>query len=98
MAAAFVYACRRFRAFLAACLEFAGMPSFFMMMCSMIIVVPVAQLIGHKPFLLNVLVEYDHIGPIKELFEECAETMGYFCLGCSAIEMLCNLWNDTKRA
>ena len=62
-------------------------PSFELMLCAMILILPVAQCIGHKSFLLNVL-EEEHIGRIKELLEESLETIGYFVLLCSSIELL----------
>ena len=61
----------------------------FPMMCFVIIIViPVAQCIGHRSFVANVL-QMDHIGSIKEFIEESIETIGYFILLCSAIELLC---------
>ncbi len=63
--------------------------SAFPMMCFVIIIViPVAQCIGHRLFVANVL-QMDHIGSIKEFIEESIETIGYFILLCSAIELLC---------
>ena len=63
--------------------------STFPMMCFVIIIViPVAQCIGHRSFVANVL-QMDHIGSIKEFIEESIETIGYFFLLCSAIELLC---------
>ncbi len=63
--------------------------SAFPMMCFVIIIViPVAQCIGHRSFVANVL-QMDHIGCIKEFIEESIETIGYFILLCSAIELLC---------
>ena len=63
--------------------------SAFPMMCFVIIIViPVAQCIGHRSFVANVL-QMDHIGSIKEFIEESIETIGYFFLLCSAIELLC---------
>ncbi len=63
--------------------------STFPMMCFVIIIViPVAQCIGHRSFVANVL-QMDHIGCIKEFIEESIETIGYFILLCSAIELLC---------
>ena len=63
--------------------------SAFPMMCFVIIIViPVAQCIGHRSFVANVL-QMDHIGSIKEFIEESIESIGYFILLCSAIELLC---------
>ena len=62
-------------------------PSFEIMLCAMVLVFPVAQCVGHKSFLVNVLQE-EHVGRIKELFEESLETIGYFILFCSSVELL----------
>ena len=66
-------------------------PSFEIMLCAMVLVIPAAQCIGHKSFLVNVLQE-EHVGRIKELLEESLETIGYFILLCSSMELL--LWKD----
>ena len=63
-------------------------PAFPMMCFVIIIVIPVAQCIGHRSFVANVL-QMDHIVSIKEFIEESIETIGYFILLCSAIELLC---------
>lgn len=62
-------------------------PSFELMLCAMILILPVAQCIGHRSFLVNVL-EEQHLGKIKELLEESLETIGYFVLLCSSLELL----------
>lgn len=72
-------------------------PSFPMMCCAMSVIIPVAQCIGHRSFVVNVL-QVEHVGSIKEFIEESIETVGYFILICSAIELF---WhsrqsNDTK--
>ena len=72
-------------------------PSFPMMCCAMTVIIPVAQCIGHRSFVVNVL-QVEHVGSIKEFIEESIETVGYFILICSAIELF---WhsrqsNDTK--
>lgn len=63
-------------------------PSFIMMCCVITVVIPVAQCIGHRSFVINVL-QLEHVGNIKELIEESIETAGYFILLCSAIELFC---------
>ena len=62
-------------------------PSFEIMLCAMILILPAAQFMGHKSFLVNVLQE-EHVGRIKELLEESLETIGYFILICSSLELL----------
>ncbi|MBR4675205.1 MAG: hypothetical protein IKP00_12130 [Victivallales bacterium] len=63
-------------------------PSFEIMICAMILILPVAQCVGHRRFIVDVL-EEEHVGRIKELLEESLETIGYFVLLCSALELFC---------
>ena len=60
--------------------------SFTLMYCAVIVLLPIAQCIGHKPFIINVL-ETSHVGLIKELIEESIETIGYFLVLCSSVEL-----------
>ena len=69
-------------------------PSFPMMCCAITVIIPIAQCIGHRSFVVNVL-NVEHVGSIKEFVEESIETAGYFILFCSSIELLCNP-NATK--
>ena len=62
----------------------------------MVLVLPVAQCIGHKRFLINVLQE-DHVGRIKELLEESLETIGYFILLCSSVELIWTKGSKSER-
>ena len=68
-------------------------PSFLMMCCAMTIIIPVAQCVGHRSFVINVL-QIEHVGEIKEFIEESIETAGYFILLCSAIELF---WPRKKK-
>ena len=67
-------------------------PSFPMMCGAITIILPIAQCVGHRSFVINVL-QMDHVGCIKEFIEESIETVGYFILICSAIELF---WNSRK--
>ena len=58
-----------------------------MMLFALALIIPIAQCLGHKPFLANVLSE-SHIGKVKEFIEESIETVGYFVLLCSSFELL----------
>ena len=57
-----------------------------MMCCAITVIIPIAQCIGHRSFVINVL-QLEHVGNIKEFVEESIETAGYFILVCSAIEL-----------
>ena len=76
--------------------EFSTMSSFYLMEGAIFIILPCAQLIGHKPFLANILIKCNSLGAIKELFEESAETLGYFILLCATIEWNINLKVNKK--
>lgn len=67
--------------------QFIRHPAFGIMLGAMLLILPIAQCVGHKSFIVHVLQE-EHVGRIKELLEESIETIGYFLLFCSAIELL----------
>lgn len=71
----------------------------FSMLCdSAIIILPIAQLIGHKQFLMNVMPDYlDSISSVKEIFEESLETFGYFLILCAAIELFLQCKKDVSQ-
>lgn len=71
-------------------LKFFAMPAFDMMYLTAIIILPIAQCVGHRAFVKNVL-GMNHIGNIKELYEESLEVVGYFLIFLSSIEMYFNL-------
>lgn len=66
-------------------LQFLSSQSFFMMCCAVIIILPIAQCIGHRPLIVSVLGNHD-VANIKQLFEECCELIGYFLILLSSIE------------
>ncbi len=72
-----------------------NMPAMYLMINAFFIILPCAQLIGHKPFLEHVLVTCENLGSIKELFEESAETLGYYVFLCAAIEWIIDLRSNT---
>ena len=57
-----------------------------LLFCAFIVIFPIAQCLGHKPFVSDVL-ENAHVGKIKELIEESIETIGYLLILCSSIEI-----------
>ena len=66
-------------------INFYASPAFYMMCCAMIIILPIAQCIGHGPFVRDVMGDY-RVGDVKELFEEACETIGYFLILLSSVE------------
>ena len=70
-------------------------PSFYMMCCAMIIIVPTAQCIGHRSFVVNIL-GHNNIASIKEMFEEACEAVGYLLILLSSIECYFSLPKTVK--
>lgn len=90
--AALYNAFKNSRKFIKTVLQFTAFPSFYMMCFAVTLVIPIAQCIGHRPFVAAVLGEYN-IADIKEFFEESCETMGYLMITMSAIEYRLNIKN-----
>ena len=78
-----------------ALLRFFTSPSFYMMSCAMVIIIPIAQCIGHCPFVTNIL-GTTKISAIKELFEEATEAMGYLLIFLSSVECFWSLPKTVK--
>ena len=76
-------------------IDFYSSSAFYMMCCAMIIILPIAQCIGHGPFVRDVLGDF-RVGDIKEFFEESCETMGYFLILLSSIEFYLGLLKSKK--
>ncbi len=91
------YACRRLPQFIRQVMALCRMPAFAMMACAFMVVIPMAQLIGHKAFLVLVL-QVEHYGVVKQLIEESVEYLGYCMLFCSSIEAMFNFRDETRRA
>ena len=76
-------------------LRFFTSPAFYMMCCAMMIVLPIAQYIGHRPLMVNVL-GTTKIAAVKELFEEALEAVGYLLIFLSSIECYFSLPKTVK--
>jgi len=90
VAAPLAWALRHRRDFAAQTCAFMQTTACAMLFAAFLLVVPLAQGIGHKVFLAQLMPDVVHYGAIKELIEESLETVGYFILICSATEFLCN--------
>ncbi|MBQ4472043.1 MAG: hypothetical protein II942_02205 [Alphaproteobacteria bacterium] len=68
-------------------------PAFYMMFGAMVIIIPVAQCLGHKPLMMAVLdMDNDHLARIlRRLVEESTELVGYVIILLSSIELSLNL-------
>mgnify|MGYP006916023687 CR=1 FL=1 len=80
-----IYAFLTFNSTIKSSLQFLASQSFFMMCCAIIIILPIAQCIGHRPLIVAVLGQHN-VADIKQLFEECCELIGYFIILLSSIE------------
>ena len=87
--AAFAYAIKHLKKTFKTLLKFVTTPSFFMMCSAIMVILPIAQYVGHRPFVSAVLGE-DNLPAIKEFFEECCEAIGYFMIFVSSIEYCIN--------
>ena len=81
-----IYAFLTFNNALKSALQFLASPSFLMMCCAAIIILPIAQCIGHRPLIIATIGNIDILPLIKQLFEECCELIGYFVFLLSSIE------------
>ncbi len=77
--------------------KFFAMPAFDMMYITVILILPVAQCIGHGAFVESVLGS-DRVSDIKEFYEEAMEIVGYFLIFLSSIEMHFNLKEESHQA
>jgi hypothetical protein len=76
---------RKGKAVLQPLFRFLESPAFYMMCSVMVMLVPIAQCIGHRPFVIHVLGTYK-MAEIKQLFEEGAEFIGYTQLILASVE------------
>jgi len=76
--------------------SFVGSPAFVLGWAGFMIVVPIAQLIGHGPFLEAMLGEHYHRA-YKHVIEESAELTGYMMLAAAAVETALNPLSLTTR-
>ena len=76
----------RKKEFIRQCLIFFENPAFYMMCAAMFVIIPVAQCIGHGPFVSAVLGDRQ-VRDIKEFFEESCETLGYLMILFSSVEV-----------
>ena len=66
--------------------SFGTSPAFYMMCMAMIVIIPIAQCVGHRPFVVAVLGE-NQVREIKEFIEESCECIGYLLILLSTCEI-----------
>lgn len=91
-----IFALQNFSLSLKQVQSFVFSSSFHMMLCAVILILPVAQCIGHRPFVVDVLGS-DDVRDIKEFIEESCKTIGYFLIFLSIFEVYWGLLRPSRR-
>ena len=71
--------------------EFLSSFAFDLMFTAMIVFIPLAQCIGHRPFITNAVGPTENVFHIRRMAEESMELMAYVLIFLSAIEVCCGL-------
>lgn len=88
---AFGYIVCHFNEFRKSIVSFCSSSAFFMMYTAAIIILPVAQCVGHKSFFVDALGPIVDPRLVRRLFEESVEYLGYVLLFLSSIEFYIDL-------
>ena len=83
---AFIYICYHLDEFRKSLPRFCSSSAFFMMYSVAIIILPLAQCVGHKSFFVDALGPIADPRLVRRLFEESVEYLGYILLFLSSIE------------
>lgn len=67
-------------------IKFLNSPAFYLMFSTMIMIIPIAQCIGHKSFIVDVIGNATDARIIRRLFEESIELEGYLLILFSSLE------------
>ena len=78
------------KAFVHQIVAFLRTPSVALMFCAMVMVIPFAQCIGHKPLIADVVDQCNSasIVAIRRMIEESGELLGYLMLVLAALELI----------
>ena len=90
--AAALYACKNWKQTKTALFKFFNFPAFYMLYLALMVILPLAQCIGHGSFIKAVL--QTNVTAVKELYEKSMETVGYFIILLSSIELAFNLKSE----
>jgi len=88
-----IYGLWHFKTFKKEVIELLRTPAVSLMFCAMVMVIPCAQCIGHRPLIAAVMVD-DNSGAvfaIRRMIEETGELLGYLLIFLAAIELIFNL-------
>jgi len=86
-AAALFYAFKKRHQLKDTLLHFLDSTAFDLMFTAMIIFIPLAQCIGHRPFIEDAIGHADNLSHIRRLIEESMELIAYVLIFLSSIEM-----------
>ena len=84
--AAGIYAIRHWQDARKMFFDFVKTPAFNLMLMALLICVPVAQVLGHRPFIAAALGTETDARAVRRLIEEGLEVIGYFLIFLSTIE------------
>ena len=87
------YGLNHFRSFVRQVVAFLKTPAFSLMFCAMVMVIPFAQCIGHRPLIASVIEQSDSstVFAIRRMIEESGELLGYVLIVLAAVELIFNL-------
>ena len=81
-----IYALFHFNQLRPSLVRFINSPAFYLMMMAMVIIVPIAQCIGHKNLIISITGTTENARILRRLFEESIELEGYFLIFFSSFE------------
>ena len=67
--------------------DFLGSSAFHLMVTAIIVFIPLAQCIGHRPLIANAIGSSENLSYIRRMIEESAELMAYVLIFLSSVEM-----------
>lgn len=82
-----------FKSFKKQVIELLRTPAVSLMFCAMVMVIPCAQCIGHRPLIAAVMVDDNSVEvfAVRRMIEETGELLGYLLIFLAAIELIFNL-------
>lgn len=76
--------------------SFFEMPAFHLMITAMVVIIPISECIGHRPFVTAIIGSDEYGRPIRRLIEESGELLGYLLILFAAIELIFNIKSRQK--
>ncbi len=92
-----IYALFHFNQLRPLLVRFINSPAFYLMMMAMMVVIPIAQCIGHKSLIITVTGTTENARILRRLFEESIELEGYLLIFFSSFEYYFSFLKSDKR-